>query len=66
LADAAEVSHEYGLALVTKPERKYHGIVMAVSHKEFDELAWDAICLEGTVIYDVKGVLDRKRITARL
>ncbi len=66
LADAAAVSHEYGLDLISKPERKYHGIVMAVSHQEFDDLGWDAICLEGTVIYDVKGVLDRKRITARL
>ncbi|MEJ7645983.1 MAG: nucleotide sugar dehydrogenase [Chryseolinea sp.] len=66
LADAAEVKHEYGLDLVSKPGRKYHGIVMAVSHHEFDDLAWDEISLEGTVIYDVKGVLDRKRITARL
>lgn len=66
LADAAEVRHEYGLDLITSPARKYHGIVMAVAHKEFSELDWTSISDEKTVIYDVKAVLDRRLITARL
>lgn len=66
LADESEVLHEYGLSLVRKPSKKYHGVVMAVAHKAFNDVDWDAMCYEKTVIYDVKGVLDRSRITARL
>ncbi|HTE31456.1 MAG TPA: nucleotide sugar dehydrogenase [Chryseolinea sp.] len=66
LADAAEVKHEYGLTLIKEPNRKYHGIVMAVGHKVFEQLTWETICQEKTVIYDVKGIMDRKKITARL
>lgn len=65
-ADAEEVKHEYGLALIDNISGKYHGIVLAVGHKEFIDLSWDAMTYEKTVIYDVKGILDKKRITARL
>lgn len=66
LADASEVKHEYGLGLVAKPSKKYHGIVMAVAHNAFRDLDWSGICDARTVVYDVKGVLDKERITARL
>lgn len=66
LADASEVKHEYGLGLVAKPSKKYHGIVMAVAHNAFRDLDWSGICDTRTVVYDVKGVLDKERITARL
>jgi UDP-N-acetyl-D-galactosamine dehydrogenase len=66
LADEAEVRHEYSRELVKKPVKKYHGIVMAVAHQEFTELDWKAMCYENSVVYDVKGVLDRTLVTARL
>lgn len=66
LADEAEVRHEYGMDLVERLDKKYHGIVMAVAHQQFGELNWSSISYEKTVVYDVKGVLDRARITARL
>lgn len=65
-ADPEEVKHEYGLTLVPSPDKKYHAIVLAVSHDEFTKLDWSKISDSKTVIYDVKAILDKSRITARL
>ncbi len=65
-AVSEEVKHEYGLSLIEKPNRKYHAIVMAVGHEEFKLLDWDAIRSDRTVVYDVKGTLNRTLVTARL
>src|SRR5690606_38074495 len=35
LADSKEVEHEYGLKLLNNLSKKYHAIVLAVSHNEF-------------------------------
>lgn len=66
LADAQEVKHEYGLLLVDAPNKKYHAIVAAVNHAEFNNLDWNAIRDSNTVVYDVKGTLDRSIVTSRL
>jgi UDP-N-acetyl-D-galactosamine dehydrogenase len=65
-ADAGEVKHEYGLTLITQLSQKYHAIVLTVGHKEFATLDWKVIRDEKTVVYDVKGFLDRSFVTARL
>jgi len=65
-ADNEEVEHEYGLSLVNKLSKKYHAIVLAVGHEEFKSLDWNVIKQESTVIYDVKGFLDRDFATTRL
>lgn len=65
-ADAAEVQHEYGLKLVPKPDKKYNAIVLAVSHDDFKSIEWNKIKNEKTVVYDVKGFLDKSLVTARL
>jgi UDP-N-acetyl-D-galactosamine dehydrogenase len=65
-ADAEEVKHEYGLMLTTTLDKKYHAIVLAVNHQEFNTLEWDKIKNGNTVIYDVKGTLDKSMVTARL
>jgi UDP-N-acetyl-D-galactosamine dehydrogenase len=65
-ADKDEVKHEYGLSLITKPEKKYQAVVLAVSHTEFKTLDWSTFKENNTVIYDVKGFLDKSLITARL
>jgi UDP-N-acetyl-D-galactosamine dehydrogenase len=66
LADSKEVEHEYGLKLVESLNKKYHAIVLAVSHKEFSQLDWSTIRNHNTVVYDVKSFLDRSTVTARL
>ncbi len=65
-ANANEVEHEYGLLLTQKLTKTYHAIVLAVGHEEFKTLDWKMIRTEKTVVYDVKGFLDRSMVTARL
>jgi UDP-N-acetyl-D-glucosamine/UDP-N-acetyl-D-galactosamine dehydrogenase len=65
-ADAAEVNHEYDLELIPQLDKPYHAVVLAVSHNEFKNLPWDKIKTTGTVVYDVKGFLDKSAISARL
>lgn len=65
-ADPLEVEHEYGINLIARPTKSYHAIVLAVSHSEFNSLDWNVLISSKTVVYDVKGFLDRSLITARL
>ncbi|MBL7859862.1 MAG: nucleotide sugar dehydrogenase [Cyclobacteriaceae bacterium] len=65
-ADENEVRHEYGLSLISKLNKKYSAIVLAVSHQEFKSLDWSTIRDSNTIVYDVKGFLDKSMVTARL
>jgi UDP-N-acetyl-D-glucosamine/UDP-N-acetyl-D-galactosamine dehydrogenase len=65
-ADAEEVKHEYRLDLVKSLSKKYHAIVLAVSHKEFASLDLSTCKHKNAVVFDVKGVLDKTMITGRL
>jgi UDP-N-acetyl-D-galactosamine dehydrogenase len=65
-ADATEVKHEYGLTTVSTPSSGYDAIVLTVSHSEFKELDWNKLRHEKTVVYDVKGFLDKSFVTSRL
>ncbi len=65
-ANPQEVSHEYNIKLIATLEKSYHAIVLAVSHDEFKDLPWSKIRSAGSVVYDVKGFLDKSLITARL
>jgi UDP-N-acetyl-D-glucosamine/UDP-N-acetyl-D-galactosamine dehydrogenase len=65
-ADAKEVEHEYQLSLITELKKKYHAIVLAVGHHAFTNLDWSAMKYDKTVVYDVKGILEKNQITARL
>ncbi len=65
-ADLEEVKHEYGFSLIPSLSKKYHAVVLAVSHTEFESIDWKIIRDDKTVVYDVKGVLDKSFVTARL
>jgi len=65
-ADNEEVKHEYGLALIAELNKHYSAIVLAVSHEEFRALKWNSIKNDRTIIYDVKGFLDKGEVSARL
>lgn len=65
-ATAAEVEHEYGISTISSPKEQYDAIVLAVGHKEFKDLDWEKLKHGKTIIYDVKGFLDRSLVTARL
>lgn len=67
-ASSQEVQEEYGFSLVNSMDPVgYDAIVLAVSHEQF--LALDMPKLKaqkGAVIFDVKGVLPRELVDARL
>ncbi len=65
-ANAEEVMHEYSLKLTTNLNKRYHAIVLAVSHQEFSTIEFANLKEENAVIYDIKGFLDKSIITARL
>ncbi len=65
-ADALEVQREYNLKLVKALTVQYHAIVLAVGHAEFKDIDWKKIRGEHTIVYDVKGFLDKSLVTARL
>lgn len=68
-ANVARVKREYDIDIVAKlPKGElYDAIILAVAHKEFADL--DIVSLkngESAVVYDVKGILPRNIIDARL
>jgi UDP-N-acetyl-D-galactosamine dehydrogenase len=65
-ASSDEVEHEYGIRLIDRLDKKYSAIVLAVSHQEFKKLDWTIIRNDQTIVYDVKGFLERSQISARL
>ena len=65
-ASSDEVEHEYGIRLIDKLDKKYSAIVLAVSHQEFKQIDWALIRNDQTIVYDVKGFLDRSQISVRL
>jgi len=65
-ADSHEVQEEYGIRLIEKPSGKYDAIILAVSHKSFENIDMKKLSNDTTVIYDVKSILDKSIIDARL
>jgi UDP-N-acetyl-D-galactosamine dehydrogenase len=65
-ANPEEVMHEYGITVVNEmPKEQYSAAILAVSHKEFADLNIRSIANNG-VVYDVKGVLSKELVDARL
>ncbi|HKI89049.1 MAG TPA: nucleotide sugar dehydrogenase [Draconibacterium sp.] len=67
-ADKEEVQHEYGLTLTNKyTENKYDAVVLAVAHNEFKNLDLSKLRNgHDAVIYDIKGIWDKKMVDGRL
>ena len=65
-ADHEETMHEYQVPLLRSLDKRYHAIVLAVGHSEFANLPWDKIRSPETVVYDIKGFLDKSVVTMRL
>ncbi len=65
-ASSDEVEYEYGIRLIDLLNKRYSAIVLAVSHQEFKKLDWMSIRNDQTIVFDVKGFLDRSQISARL
>lgn len=67
-AGVEEVKREYGIDIVgTVPQGEtYDAVILAVAHKEFENLDVKALVNPGGVIYDVKGVLLKNCVDGRL
>lgn len=65
-ADAMEVEHEYKLTLRESPAEDYDAIVLAVAHKEFLKMDLRGLLKSEGLLYDVKGVLPKTMVDARL
>ena len=58
---------EYGIDIVNElPHQKFDAIVLAVAHESFLRVDIHELCLENHVIFDVKGILDKRIIDGRL
>ncbi|WP_200980089.1 nucleotide sugar dehydrogenase [Echinicola sp. 20G] len=67
-ASPEEIAHEYGIAVIDKAQKPelnhYSAVILAVAHKDFK--AWDIQKSAHQVVYDVKGVLSKEKVDARL
>lgn len=66
-ADKQEVEEEYSIRLIDKISTTYEAIILAVSHNEFLNLDFKALCIDdNSVIFDTKSFLNRSLVDARL
>ncbi|MGJ7024632.1 nucleotide sugar dehydrogenase [Petrimonas sulfuriphila] len=67
-ASSEEVYGEYGITLSSKynKEKTYSAIILAVAHDEFKTINFEKHHKSGGVLFDVKAVIDRKWVDARL
>ena len=65
--DAVQARHEYGVDVVNQlPQGSYDAIILAVAHDCFKTLDLKSLQKDNSVVYDVKGVLDRNIVDSRL
>ena len=65
-ANKAEVKKEHGIDLVSELATTYDAIVLTVAHQEFLNLPFASLKAENGIIFDIKSVLDRTLVDARL
>jgi UDP-N-acetyl-D-galactosamine dehydrogenase len=66
-ANKLEVLEEFGVELIDKVESKYDAIILAVSHDEYLNLNFDDIKKDAdSILFDIKGFLNRELVDSRL
>lgn len=66
-AGVESVKKEYGINIVKKLDnKKYDAVILAVAHNEFLTLDIKSLLKANSVVYDVKGVLERSLVDDRL
>jgi UDP-N-acetyl-D-galactosamine dehydrogenase len=67
-ASRDEVKHEYGIEIHSSisEQTKYSAVILAVAHDVFRELSVRQIVADSGVVYDVKGILPKNLVDARL
>ncbi len=66
-ANPQEVWHEYAISSISqKPAEKFDAVILAVAHKQFEGEDIRDLCKSNAVIYDVKAILPKEWVDARL
>lgn len=66
-ANKEKVKEEYEIELIENPEQtKYDAIILAVAHKEFQNINFEQLKSEGVVIYDTKALIPKGLVDGRL
>lgn len=70
-ADSNRVEKEYGISILqheneVRAKGPFDAVMLAVSHQEFMSMDVKSLVIPGGIIYDVKGVLPRQIVDARL
>lgn len=66
-ANPNDVTHEYNITTLTEmPKIKYDAIILAVGHLNFLKINLQEYLNTNSVIYDVKGILEKKLTDGRL
>ena len=66
-ANLDEVMHEYGIKILRVfPKGKFESSILAVAHDEFEGLDIRSLLVENGVLFDVKGLLRKEFVDARL
>ncbi|MCZ2473125.1 nucleotide sugar dehydrogenase [Aquirufa ecclesiirivi] len=65
-ANAEEVKNEHGINLVSTMSDNYQAIVLTVAHDEFLSLEYGKLKAPSGILFDIKAVLDRALVDARL
>lgn len=65
-ANAVEVKHDHGIDLVSELGSAYDAIVLTVAHQEFLNLPFATLKQADGIIFDIKSVLDKSLVDARL
>ena len=66
-ANPKVVKHEYSIEAVNElPKERFNAVILAVAHKEFLHLQLDHLLKEPSILFDVKGVLDKTAVDGRL
>jgi UDP-N-acetyl-D-galactosamine dehydrogenase len=69
-ADPAEVRHEYGIEMVSRPtpaqKSNYDAVILAVAHDKFRELDFAKFTRKNIVIFDIKSFLPKTLVDGRL
>jgi UDP-N-acetyl-D-galactosamine dehydrogenase len=65
-ANREEVKKEHGIELIAELGAAYDAIVLTVAHQEFLNLPFESLKAANGIIFDIKSVLDRTLVDARL
>lgn len=66
--NADEMKEKYGVIILRElnPSKNYSAVILAVAHDEFKSIDFEKYHNQNTVIFDVKGIVDRRWVDGRL